>query len=199
METTIFKLNLKTMSRKYRPKPKPNIPDLEGEEWMEIYGFPNYLISNMGRVKNIRRGNLVKDHDDGDGYRIIGLFYQGRRSVKRLARLVWNTFNNCDCDLTIDHINRDKEDNRLENLRCITLKEQFENKDNKHDGPKSNKYNLTNEQRAEIAQGLLDGSLTTWKVRGKFGLPMKYTRNVRNRGSWKKYIQDETIQDSSND
>lgn len=178
------------MSRKYIPKPKPIIPDLPGEEWENIYGFPNYLISNMGRIKNIRRGNLVKDHDDGDGYRIVGLFYNGRRSVKRLARLVWNTFNNCDCALTIDHKNRNKDDNRLENLRCVTLKEQFQNKEVV---PSKNKYNLTDEIKGEIAKGLRDGTMTTWTVRTKYGLPMKYTRNVKKRGSWNKYIQDENV------
>jgi hypothetical protein len=178
------------MSKYYKPKAKPVIPDLEGEIWGEVYDYPNYLVSNMGRVKNIRRGNLVKPCDDGAGYDVVYLFTNKKKYCKRVARLVWNTFNNCNCDLTIDHINQQKKDNRLSNLRCVSSEVQAENRTL----PKiKNKYNLTNEIRGIIAKGLLDGTMTTWTIMKQYGLPLKYTRSVRQRGSWNKYIPDETV------
>lgn len=178
------------MPRKYKPKPKPTIPNLKGERWIEIYDYPNYVISNMGRIKNVRRGNLVKPADDGSGYLVVGLFYNGKRNTKRVARLVWNSFNQCDCAETIDHINRDKSDNRLKNLRCVTM---AENRENKINDNVKNKYNLTDDIRGEIAQKLLTGEWTTWTVLKKYGLPTKYSRNVRSRGSWNKYIPNEEL------
>jgi phosphoribosylanthranilate isomerase len=178
------------MPRNYTPKPKPLIPNLRGERWIEIYGFPNYQISNMGRIKNVRRGNLVKLSDDGSGYLVVGLFYNKKRHMKRVARLVWNSFSQCDCAETIDHINRNKGDNRLKNLRCITMKENNENK--KRENPK-NKYNLTDEIKGEIAHKLQTKEWTTWTVMKKYGIPTKYTRSVRSRGSWNKYIQNEEL------
>lgn len=174
------------MARNYKPKPKIEIPDLEGEIWTEVYGFPNYEISNYGRVKNIRRGNLVKPSDDGQGYYFVGLYYEGKRSIKRVARLVYDSFSDTPCNLTIDHINRQKNDDRYSNLRCITNRENIENKEKVI---KNNKYNLTNELRGEIAKKILTGEWTTWTVKKKFGIPMKYTRNVKKRGSWNKFIK----------
>lgn len=174
------------MPRNYKRKQRVEVPDLEGEVWVEAFEFPNYLVSNMGRVKNYKRGTLVKLLDDGQGYYLVSLYHNGKRHMKRVARLVYTSFNDCGCGLTIDHINKDKKDNRVHNLRCVTQKE---NSDNRDAIKIKNKYNLTNELRGLIASKLQSGEWTTWTIYKQFGIPMKYSRNVRKRGSWLKHIK----------
>lgn len=174
------------MPKNYKPKPRIEVEDLEGEIWTEMSGFPNYIVSNMGRIRNNRRGNLVKYVDDGQGYDVVNLYFNKVKYTKRVARLVYNSFVDCACGLTIDHINKDKKDNRLSNLRCVSQKV---NSNNRDIVKIKNKYNLTNEIRGEIAKKLQTGEWTTWTIYKQFGLPMKYTRNVRKRRSWEKYIK----------
>lgn len=66
---------------------------------------------------------------DKDGYlevclSIVDEFGQHRRIYKRVHRLVWETFNGpIPNDLTIDHIDSNKQNNCLSNLRLLTREE----------------------------------------------------------------------------
>jgi hypothetical protein len=68
-----------------------------------------------------------------------------------------------------------------------------ENNDNKKRENPKNKYNLTDEIKGEIAHKLQTKEWTTWTVMKKYGIPTKYTRSVRSRGSWNKYIPNEEL------
>lgn len=39
-----------------------------GKKWKVINGHPNYEVSTMGQVRNIRTGNILTPYDDGSGY-----------------------------------------------------------------------------------------------------------------------------------
>lgn len=65
---------------------------------------------------------------DRDGYLEVCLSItinkMQKRIYRRLHRLVWETFNgNIPNDMTIDHINNIKNDNRLDNLQLLTRSE----------------------------------------------------------------------------
>lgn len=71
---------------------------------------------NTGRKKNIGK---IAGCDKGNGYITIGLF--GRRYLAH--RLVWIMHNgDIDKGMQIDHINHDRSDNRIENLRVVSNK-----------------------------------------------------------------------------
>ncbi len=99
------------------------------EEWKKIENFPNYEVSNLGNVRSIR--GIIKGGLDTDGYRQIHLYnrdgggYKGTgRYTRKIYRLVLEAFGNKPNGKTqIDHINRNKEDDRLENLRWVTSQE----------------------------------------------------------------------------
>lgn len=99
------------------------------EEWKCIESFERYEVSNMG---NIRRGNrILKPGLDMYGYRQVNLYKNSKRFCKKVYRLVLDAFNpNVNNKPQIDHINRIRSDDRLENLRWVTASENVRNSKN---------------------------------------------------------------------
>jgi len=96
------------------------------EEWRIIEEFSNYAISNMGRVKRIKKtgrntkvGHILKQRKNRCGYMYTSMCKDGKRTSKTIHRLVLKTFigyNDLDCN----HIDGDKTNNKLENLEYCT-------------------------------------------------------------------------------
>lgn len=158
---------------------------MNNEKWVEARNFPNYEVSDLGRIRNAKTEKILKIRQDGKAYNLVSLFQDGKRYCKRLGRLIWQSFNECDCKDTIDHINRIKYDDRLENLRCIPLSE---NVKRRIGFAKTNVYNITNEMRTIIQMKYDAGEWSTWDITNKYGIPINYVQQVMKRGSWKKYL-----------
>ena len=43
------------------------------EEFRMVQGFPNYQVSNMGRVMRVKTKRILKPQDDGNGYVHVSL------------------------------------------------------------------------------------------------------------------------------
>ena len=99
------------------------------EQWMQVSGFPNYMISSCGRVMNIQTFRVLKPGmNDTTGYLFVNLCKDGEKSHKKIHRLVAKAFilnlTNLPC---IDHKNRNSLNNHLSNLRWCTRKENNQN------------------------------------------------------------------------
>ena len=85
--------------------------------------YPNYRIYLDGRVySEPGRGRFLKPRLNDCGYYTVELYKDCKRKFFRLHRLLAMCFLPCNCnfsDVTVDHININKTDNRLENLRWI--------------------------------------------------------------------------------
>lgn len=95
------------------------------EEWRSIEGSPGYEISSEGRVRFVKILPLWKD---GDGY------YKATIDKKPMpvSRLVGRAFiSNPEEKPQIDHINRNKEDNSVTNLRWVTPSENNFNREHR--------------------------------------------------------------------
>ena len=108
-----------------RKKPKYFKKDLPGEEWLDIKDYPNYEVSNLGRIRN-KKTNRLLHFDQPYKYARVCLRQDKKRQRNLMVhRLVYCTFHD-DYDLdgfVIDHIDADTANNRLDNLQKITQRE----------------------------------------------------------------------------
>lgn len=97
--------------------------------WKPTYIFPNhYLVSDDGRVYSVRSKKFLKSALDKDGYSYYVLCVKGERHTIKAHRLVAMAFiPNFKNKPAIDHINGNKLDNRVDNLRWVTNKENTHN------------------------------------------------------------------------
>jgi hypothetical protein len=94
------------------------------EEYKIIEGFENYSVSNFGNVKNNKTGKIINPRLNRNGYYIIDLHKNGKRKTFKVHRLVALTFiPNPENKPSIDHINNDRTNNNVNNLRWCTNSE----------------------------------------------------------------------------
>ena len=100
------------------------------EEWRNISGYLNYQVSNIGRVRNVNSGRVLKPGINSHGYLHLNLYMKGV-GVKdhKVHRLVAQEFvPNPNNKSTVDHIDsKAKLNNTTENLRWATQVEQCRN------------------------------------------------------------------------
>ena len=111
------------------------------EIWKPITGYEGYYeISNFGNIKSldrilqqgdhsiIKKGTQKKFYISKKGYPVVTLCKNGKRVGKYLHILLAKTFiPNPENKPYVDHINTNKIDYRLENLRWVTAKENSNN------------------------------------------------------------------------
>ena len=116
-----------------RYKKRPDVRDLfpvslVGEEWRKLEGYPDYPVSNLGRVWSVKTGKFLKPSNKRGGKKkrkvrpgVTLTSEDGRQHAFTIARLVATAFiPNPDNLPEVDHINEDTTDNRVVNLRWIT-------------------------------------------------------------------------------
>lgn len=101
------------------------------ETFKDIPGYEGlYQVSDYGAVRSLKYGKVryLKNVKQLDGYEIINLCCDGKPKKLLVHRLVWETFNGPIPEgMEIDHINTIRDDNRLDNLRVVTPKENCNN------------------------------------------------------------------------
>lgn len=102
------------------------------EEWKQIIDYPDYEISNQGNVKSKRikdTGKILKPCLGKNGYYSVKLWKDTGKTFNVHKLVAFAFLNNPDNKPCIDHINRIKTDNRVENLRYSTFSENVCNHD----------------------------------------------------------------------
>lgn len=108
------------------------------EIWKDIEGYEElYQVSNLGRIRSLDRyvgykgikkrlikGSLKIGTVTQKGYVKVTLFKNGKGTTREIQRIVAETFiNNPDCKEQVNHIDGDKQNNRVDNLEWCSPKE----------------------------------------------------------------------------
>lgn len=116
----------KSKTKEAKKRVKINYEPIEGEIWRNIDNHPNYYVSNLGRV---RKENIILNEYNRNGYRTVSLRSKdGKQHTYAVHRLVGEAFiPNPENKPQIDHINTVRNDNRVENLRWVSVFENITN------------------------------------------------------------------------
>ena len=112
------------------------VQNLPNEIWKNIDGYKNYMVSNMGRVKSLARividknGNKQSLHEkimkprNSNGYHRVNIRDNDNKYkgfvIHRLVALVF--IPNPENKPVVNHINKDKLNNKLYNLEWVTVR-----------------------------------------------------------------------------
>ena len=109
------------------------------EEWKPVVDFPQYMVSNLGRVKSLSREakggvkyiiseKILKVIINNNGYEWVNLYDGDKKKSMYVHRLVAEAFiPNPEHKPFIDHIDTNPLNNRVENLHWVTQKENLAN------------------------------------------------------------------------
>lgn len=103
------------------------------EIWKPVPSFESdYMVSNLGKVKSIKKGldkaMMLKGYVNRDGYLKVGLYRNNKQRKYGVHQVVAMAFLNHtplggSTKIVIDHVNGNKLDNRLENIEVVTNRE----------------------------------------------------------------------------
>lgn len=107
------------------------------EEWRPVRGYEGlYEVSDWGNVRSVDRiiktkkgerhykGKIIQFFKKEDDYLVCSLYYKGKVKRARVNRLVAEAFiPNPENKNVVDHINGERTNNRVENLRWCTQQE----------------------------------------------------------------------------
>jgi len=89
------------------------------EEWREIDGYPERMVSNLGRIRSTARGaeKILKSRTGKEGYYKINLSLDGKIKTHSLHRLVLTAFKGkCPDGCEASHLDGNRSNNCADNL-----------------------------------------------------------------------------------
>ena len=90
---------------------------IQNEIWIDCYVSKHHEVSSYGRLRDKNSHQIYCGTIDNNGYRVVSI----DNKKYKLHRIILQSFNpNSNFnEMTVDHINGKRDDNRLENLRWV--------------------------------------------------------------------------------
>lgn len=146
---------------------KHSMKDMTVEIWRTAYNFPDYEVSNFGKVRSKDRiiehsngrlhktiGKILVQRLDHNGYLTVSLQKNKRNYKVKVHRLVLSTFSECIGE-QVNHIDEDKTNNKLLNLEWCTAKY------NTNYGTRNTRIQKRNECRRKTGQDTTESTSDT--------------------------------------
>lgn len=170
----------------------------EGEQFKQIEDFPDYFISNQGRLYSTKTKRFIGNVNKKTGYKSATLSLGRKSATLYIHHLVMKMFGEKQpqIDFEIDHKDRNKLNNDIENIQWVSHEENLKNRDAYK---KDRKKRLTKREieifnRWYICHRTDLMNLSNEKVAMKFeeetGIPINPITIRNNRDLWR--IDDET-------
>ena len=101
---------------------------MENEIWKDVVGYEGrYRVSNRGRIYSLITNKFLKFQKNSKGYYFVKLRKDGESKTSMVARLVAEAFiPNQENKPQCDHIDKDKTNNDVSNLRWVSSDENWE-------------------------------------------------------------------------
>lgn len=94
-----------------------------GEVWMQVRDFPDYEVSNYGRVSNLNTNKILRGSLDAFGYRRVALYRDRVPHFFLVHRLVAREFfDDYREGVAVKHKDNNIDNNTLANLRMSKTK-----------------------------------------------------------------------------
>lgn len=105
---------------------------MEEEVWKHIDNFINYEVSSFGNVRRVGTNSILKTVKSRGKYHYLNLYNSECRKTFKIHRLVALAFiPNIDNLPTVDHIDRNVDNNNVNNLRWANMVLQSNNRKDK--------------------------------------------------------------------
>lgn len=143
---------------------KHSMKDMTVEIWRTAYNFPDYEVSNFGKVRSKDRiveysngsihktiGKILVQRLDHNGYLTVSLQKNKKNYKVKVHRLVLSTFSECIGE-QVNHIDEDKTNNKLLNLEWCTAKY------NANYGTRNTRIQKRNECRRKTGQDTIEST-----------------------------------------
>ena len=163
------------------------------EVWKSVVGYEGwYAVSNIGRVRRIATGRILRLGTDPDGYLQVGLYGRGKRTNHKVAHLVADAFLPAKgpTDTVVRHLNDIKTDNRAENLARGTYSDNTQDaiRNGKHRATKGSAHyraKLNDDKVEEVRRLYATGKFTQRELGLRFGVDRRTISQIVNRLRWK--------------
>ena len=111
-------------------------------QWKTVKGCDNYEVSNMGQIRNSSRGKMMSLSDNGRGYLRCRLRQNNEYQCVYIHRAVAQAFVTATSEdqNEVDHIDKDKSNNCVSNLRWATRSQNNSNISESRHKNKPSKY-----------------------------------------------------------
>ena len=92
------------------------------ENWLPVAGYEDhYEVSDLGNVRNVKTGYILKPMNGGIGYMVVGLSKHGKVKQHYVHRLVATAFvENPHNYNIVNHLDESRDNNRADNLEWTT-------------------------------------------------------------------------------
>lgn len=162
------------------------------EFYQTIFDFDNYQISNLGNVKNIITGKILKPLKSKTGHCRVYLYNESGRKRFLVHRLVAIHFiPNPDNYYIINHLNCDPTDNRIQNLEWTTYKGNtiHAKNNNRLIPPVGSKNGMSVLKDSDVLKIIKywNNGLTQKQISDKMGVTRSCVAHITQGNRWKQY------------